>query len=110
MPPPEKVGPPHKLIFAKNSVRNTTLAVPDNKFYYEIVTRFWHPHLTKIYKFDYEARTQICIAEIESMPKKDVQVRFNTPEVDGQWMSASDFVKDDGSGMCIFFFLIPASC
>lgn len=37
-----------KMEFATNSVRNTTLATADDDPYYEIVTRFWHPHITKI--------------------------------------------------------------
>ncbi|KAI6157899.1 hypothetical protein BKA82DRAFT_4326128 [Pisolithus tinctorius] len=36
MPPPPKVEPPYKLTFATNSVQNTTFAVEDDKFYYEI--------------------------------------------------------------------------
>lgn len=99
MPAPPKVEPPHKLTFATNSVRNTTFAAEGDKFYYEIVTRFWHPHLTKINKYDYETRTVNCVAEIESLPKKEVKVRFNTPNAEGEWIRASDFVKIDGSGI-----------
>ncbi|KAG9316783.1 hypothetical protein JVU11DRAFT_2847 [Chiua virens] len=99
MPPPKKVDPPHKLVFATNSVRNTTFAVDNDKFCYEIVTRFWHPHLTKINKYDYENRVVTCVAEIESLPKKEVKVRFNTPDAEGEWMRASDFVRGDGTGV-----------
>jgi hypothetical protein len=99
MPPPKKVDPPHKLTFATNSVRNTTFAVDSDKFYYEILTRFWHPHLTKINKYDYENRVVTCVAEIESVPKKEVKVRFNTPDTEGEWMRASDFVKCDGGSV-----------
>ncbi|OJA20530.1 hypothetical protein AZE42_01588 [Rhizopogon vesiculosus] len=93
-----KPPPPRKLTFATNSVRNTTFAEENNKFYYEIVTRFWHPHLTKINKYDYEARVVNCVAEIEDQPKKDVRVRFNTPDAEGEWMRASDFIKNDSFG------------
>lgn len=101
MPPPKKVDPPHKLTFATNSVRNTTFALDNDKFYYEIVTRFWHPHLTKINKYDYENRVVTCVAEIESFPKKEVKVRFNTPDAEGEWIRASDFVKCDGGSVCV---------
>lgn len=94
-----KPPPPHKLTFATNSVRNTTFAEDNNKFYYEIVTRFWHPHLTKINKYDYEARVVNCVAEIEDQPEKDVKVRFNTPDAEGEWARACDFVKSDGTGI-----------
>lgn len=99
MPAPPKVEPPHKLTFATNSVWNTTFAAEGDKFYYEIVTRFWHPHLTKINQYDYEARVVNCVAEIESLPKKEVKVRFNMPNAEGEWIRASDFVKTDGSGI-----------
>ncbi|KIJ18561.1 hypothetical protein PAXINDRAFT_167155 [Paxillus involutus ATCC 200175] len=99
MPPPKKVDPPHKLTFATNSVRNTTFSLNNDKFYYEIVTRFWHPHLTKINKYDYEGRMVTCVAEIESLPKKEVKVRFNTPDAEGEWIRASDFVKCEGGSV-----------
>ncbi|KAG2366284.1 hypothetical protein BDR07DRAFT_1274839 [Suillus spraguei] len=92
-----KPPPPYKLNFATNSVRNTTFAEDNNKLYYEIVTRFWHPHLTKINKYDYEARVVNCVAEIEDQPEKDVKVRFNTPDAEGEWVRACDFVKNDGT-------------
>ncbi|KAH7911023.1 hypothetical protein BJ138DRAFT_36989 [Hygrophoropsis aurantiaca] len=95
----KKVDPPHKLTFATNSVRNTTFSIDNDKFYYEIVTRFWHPHLTKINKYDYEARVVTCVAEIESLPKKEVKVRFNTAEAEGEWLRASDFIKTEGSSV-----------
>lgn len=79
MPPPPKVEPPYKLTFATNSVQNTTFAVEDDKFYYEIITRF-------------------CVAEMESLPK-EAMVRFNTPGAEGEWIRASDLVKTDGSGV-----------
>lgn len=93
--------PPHRLVFATNSVRNTTFAVDNDEFYYEIVTRFWHPHLTKINKHDYENRVVTCVAEIESLPKKEVKVRFNTPDAEGEWMPASDFVRCDSAGVYV---------
>lgn len=94
-----KPPPPHKLTFATNSVRNTTFAEDNNKLYYEIVTRFWHPHLTKINKYDYEARVVNCVAEIEDQPEKDVKVRFNTPDAEGEWMRACDFIRNDGTAI-----------
>lgn len=101
MPPPQKkADPPHRLTFATNSVRNTTFSVDNDKFYYEIVTRSWHPHLTKINKHDYENRVVTCVAEIESLPDKEVKVRFNKPDGEGEWMRASDFVRSDGD-VCV---------
>lgn len=94
-----KPPPPHKLTFATNSVRNTTFAEDNNKFYYEIVTRFWHPHLTKINKYDYEARVVNCVAEIEDQPQKDVKVRFNTPDAEGEWARACDFIRTDSTAV-----------
>jgi len=108
MPPPKPAPPkPYSLTFAKNSIRNTTVSLPNDKFYYEIVTRFWHPHLTKINKFNMEDRQIICAAEIEAVPGQDVRVRFNTTDVtkvggmggEGEWMSASEFVKADADSI-----------
>ncbi|KAI6134637.1 hypothetical protein EV401DRAFT_2085463 [Pisolithus croceorrhizus] len=73
MPPP-KVEPPHKLAFATTNVWNTTFATEGGKFYNEIATHFWQPHLTRISKRDHEARVATCVAEIESLPKKEVKV------------------------------------
>lgn len=103
--PPKKVDPPHKLTFATNSVRNTTFSLGNDKFYYEIVTRFWHPHLTKINKYDYENRLVSCVAEIESIPKKEVKVRFNMPDAEGEWIRASDFIKPEGNNMCVQYLI-----
>ena len=33
---------------ATNSVRNNTFATADDDPYLEVVTRFWHPNITKI--------------------------------------------------------------
>ncbi|KAI6166066.1 hypothetical protein EDD17DRAFT_1550505, partial [Pisolithus thermaeus] len=92
MPPP-KVEPPHKLAFATTNVWNTTFATEGGKFYNEIATHFWQPHLTRISKRDHEARVATCVAEIESLPKKEVKVRINTPHAEGEWIRASDFIK-----------------
>ena len=52
MPPPPKPPPPHKLELTTNSLRNTAIATKDDNIHYEIVTRFWHPHITKINRCD----------------------------------------------------------
>ena len=55
-----KPDPTHILSFTTNSLRNTTASVDDDTLFYEIVTRFWHPHLTKIFKLD-----KVCIIPSE---------------------------------------------
>jgi len=93
MPPPAKPKPSHKLELTTNSLRNTTLSVGDDTIFYEIVTRFWHPHLTKINKTDMETREVFTVAEIEREPGKEPRVRFGGDK--GQWMSAAEFVHYD---------------
>jgi len=93
MPPPAKPKPPHKLELTCNSIRNTTLSVGNDSIYYEIVTRFWHPYLTKINKTDMETREVSTVAEIERAPGKEAKVRFGGDK--GEWVSAKDFVKYD---------------
>ncbi|KAL4246598.1 protein of unknown function DUF6593 [Abortiporus biennis] len=91
MPPPAKPKPPHKVELTTNSLRNTTLAANNDSIYYEVVTRFWHPNLTKINKTDMDTREVSTVAEIERFPGKEARVRFggeNAP-----WMTASEFVK-----------------
>lgn len=61
--------------------------------FYEIVTRFWHPHLTKINKTDMESREVYTVAEIEREPGKEPRIRFGGDK--GHWMSAAEFVKYD---------------
>ncbi|KAJ6476615.1 hypothetical protein DFH09DRAFT_1468566 [Mycena vulgaris] len=72
----EETAPrPMVMEFATNSVRNTTLATPDDDPYYEIVTRFWHPHLTKINKLDPGSRAMTTVCEIDSKGK-EAKIRF----------------------------------
>ncbi|CCM03894.1 uncharacterized protein FIBRA_06045 [Fibroporia radiculosa] len=91
MPPPPKPKPPHKMVLTANSLRNTTFSVGNDTFYYEVVTRFWHPNLTRIIKHDFETRELTPLAEIEGLQTKEPRVRFGGEK--GDWMSASDFVK-----------------
>ncbi|KAI0743663.1 hypothetical protein C8Q80DRAFT_855085 [Daedaleopsis nitida] len=94
MPPPAaKPKPPQKLEFTMNSLRNTTLSTGDDSLYFEIVTRFWHPNVTKINKFDMETRELVTVAEIEGLETREPRVRFGGDK--GQWMSAADFIKYD---------------
>ncbi|KAI0032152.1 hypothetical protein K488DRAFT_50537 [Vararia minispora EC-137] len=93
MPPPPKPEPPLEMFFTTNSLRNTTLAVDDDTAFFEIVTRFWHPRLTKIFKLDKEAREMTLVAEIERDPGKNPRVRFGGEH--GEWVSASEFLKWD---------------
>ncbi|CAL1706051.1 unnamed protein product [Somion occarium] len=93
MPPPAKPKPSHKLELTTNSLRNTTFAADDDTIYYEVVTRYWHPNLTKINKTDMETREVTVAAEIERPRGREPRVRFGGDK--GEWMSASDFVKFD---------------
>ncbi|KAI0074434.1 hypothetical protein K474DRAFT_1601482 [Panus rudis PR-1116 ss-1] len=93
MPPPAKPRPPHKLEMTTNSLRNTTLASDNDSIFYEVVTRFWHPHLTKINKTDMENRIVETVAEIEHLKGGQPRVRFGGEN--GQWIPAEEFVKYD---------------
>ncbi len=100
MPPPaSKPKPPQKLEFTMNSLRNTTLSTGDDSLYFEIVTRYWHPNLTKINKFDMESRELLTVAEIEGLQTRDPRVRFGGDK--GHWMTAGDFLKYDNEHMCV---------
>ncbi|KAJ7659876.1 hypothetical protein B0H17DRAFT_954536 [Mycena rosella] len=68
-------SPPMIMEFATNSVRNTTIATADDDPYYEIVTRFWHPHLTKINKLDPASRAMTTVCEINGKGK-EARIRF----------------------------------
>lgn len=95
MPPPPKVQPPQKLWFTMNSLRNTAISSPDDSVHYEIVTRFWHPHITKINRCDFENLLVEMVAEIERIPGRESRVRFGGDK--GEWISASEFVQfEDG--------------
>ena len=93
MPPPPKPPPPHRLELTTNSLRNTTMSAKNDTFHYEIVTRFWHPHLTKINKADMENLVVTTVAEIERIPGREPRVRFGGEK--GEWVLASDFVQFD---------------
>lgn len=94
MPPPKKVDPPHRMELATNSLRNTTISVDDDTIYYEIVTRFWHPHLTKIRKLNPETQEIVTVAELEREPGREPRVRFNIDkEEDTPWISAQEWLR-----------------
>ncbi|KAJ8488639.1 hypothetical protein ONZ51_g3447 [Trametes cubensis] len=91
--PAAKPKPPHKLEFTMNSLRNTTLSTEDDSMYFEIVTRFWHPNITKINKFDMETRELVTVAEIEGLQTREPRIRFGGEK--GQWVPATEFLKYD---------------
>jgi hypothetical protein len=86
--------------FATNSVRNTTLATANDDPCYEIVTRFWHPHLTKINKLDPASRALTTVCEIDNQGK-EAKIRFANErkkedyEKDplGEWVSSEAILK-----------------
>jgi hypothetical protein len=91
---PEKIAEGyHRMVFTTNSLRNTTVSVGDDSLYYEIVTRFWHPYLTKIFKLDTDTRELILVAEIEREPGKTVRVRFGGEN--SEWINEQDFMNWD---------------
>ena len=100
MPPSAKPKPPHRIELTANSLRNTTFATDDDSFYYEVVTRYWHPNLTKINKTDMETREVSVAAEIERIPGSEPRVRFGEK---GEWVSASQFVKFDHEKVYVSF-------
>lgn len=94
MPPPKKADPPHRMVLTANSLRNTTISVDDDALYYEIVTRFWHPTITKIRRLDTETSEMITVAEVEREPKREPRVRFNLDKDESaQWVPARDWLK-----------------
>lgn len=82
-----------RMVFTTNSLRNTTISVEDDSLYYEIVTRFWHPHLTKIFKLDVDTREMVLVAEIERVPGSNVRVRFGGEGA--EWIDELDFLSWD---------------
>lgn len=55
-----------KMWLTTNSVRNTTVSLSDDSAYYEIVTRYWEPALTKINKLLVDdGRRKVPIAQIQ---------------------------------------------
>ncbi|KIP09465.1 hypothetical protein PHLGIDRAFT_18640 [Phlebiopsis gigantea 11061_1 CR5-6] len=93
MPPPPKPPPPQRLELSTNSLRNTSIASKDDAVHYEIVTRFWHPHLTKINRCDFENLQVTTVAEIDRGSGDEPRVRFG--DKDEEWMSASKFMRYD---------------
>jgi len=92
MPPPKKVDPPHRMEFTTNSLKNTTISVDNDAMYYEIVTRNWHPHLTKIKKLDVDTQELETIAELEKEPGKEARLRFGE---EGEWIPANKWLVRD---------------
>ena len=103
MPPPPKPPPPHRLEVTKNSLRNTAIAVDDDSMHYEIVTRFWHPHLTKINRADFENLAVETVAEIERLPGREPRVRFGGDK--GEWIPVSQFIQFDEDKAYVVLFL-----
>lgn len=93
MPPPRKSEPPHLLEFATNSLRNTTISVDNDEHFYEVVTRFWHPDTTKIFKLDPDSREMNLVAEIDRLKSKQPRIRFGGEQ--GRWMEESEFLRWD---------------
>ncbi|KZV74115.1 hypothetical protein PENSPDRAFT_648314 [Peniophora sp. CONT] len=93
MPPPRKPEPTHILSFATNSLRNTTISVDDDTIFYEVVTRWWHPTVTKIFKLDKEARQMLIVGEIEREPGREPRVRVGGEH--GNWITLDEFVRWD---------------
>ncbi|THU79345.1 hypothetical protein K435DRAFT_768797 [Dendrothele bispora CBS 962.96] len=96
---PEEDGV-HKLVLTTNSVRNTTLASPDDKYYYEICTWFWHRNTTKINIHEHDTKLMRPVAEIEKLAAGRFKVRFKKNDQDfGDWISDIEFLKPDSDGV-----------
>jgi len=93
MAPKKNTGAYLRMVFTTNSLRNTIVSVEDDTLYYEIVTRFWQPHLTRISKLDADTREIVLVAEIERVPGSNVRVRFGGE--DAEWMNGLDFMSWD---------------
>ncbi|KAJ7657315.1 hypothetical protein DFH06DRAFT_991118 [Mycena polygramma] len=74
---------PMIMELATNSVRNTTFATADDDPYYEVVTRFWHPRVTKINKLDPATRIMTTVCEIDSKGK-EAKIRFAEESTKGE--------------------------
>ncbi|KAJ7457791.1 hypothetical protein FB451DRAFT_1274215 [Mycena latifolia] len=97
---------PMIMEFATNSVRNTTVATADDDPYYEVVTRFWHPNLTKINKLNPASRIMTTVCEIDNKGK-EAKIRFLNADKHGEkgekseksgltlgeWMSTESILK-----------------
>ena len=96
MAPKKDTGAYLRMVFTTNSLRNTTISVEDDTLYYEIVTHFWQPHLTKISKLDADTREMVLVAEIECVPGSTVRVRFGGGGEDaGEWINELEFMSWD---------------
>jgi len=95
MPPPKKVDPPVRMSFTTNSLRNTTISVDNDTLYYEIVTRFWHPTITKIRKLDIDSAELVTIAELEREPGKEPRLRFGKEDDNAEWIPVSTWLQRD---------------
>ena len=82
------------MVLTANSLRNTTVSVDNDALYYEIVTRFWHPTITKIRRLDNETQEIKTVAEIEREPRSEPRVRFGLDkDENAPWMPARDWLK-----------------
>ncbi|KAF7376414.1 hypothetical protein MSAN_00056900 [Mycena sanguinolenta] len=89
------------LELATNSVRNNTFAAAEDDPYFEVVTRFWHPNITKINKLDPNTAVMTTVCEID---KKEAKIRFlkqdekekypqDSPIGLGEWLSIETMLK-----------------
>jgi hypothetical protein len=73
-----------KMWLTTNSVRNTTLSLPDDSVYYEIVTRYWEPSITKVNRLivSNDDRQKVLVAQIrEPVSKRIIRLgRYGAPE------------------------------
>ncbi|KAJ6500170.1 hypothetical protein C8R47DRAFT_1257766 [Mycena vitilis] len=92
----EGISTPMIMELATNSVRNTTLATANDDPYYEVVTRFWHPHLTKIRKLDPASRKMTTLCEIDNTGN-NAKIRFaeraSANDSLGEWVSTEAILK-----------------
>ncbi|KAJ6479406.1 hypothetical protein C8R47DRAFT_1136710 [Mycena vitilis] len=100
-------GKPMIMELATNSVRNTTFATADDDPYYEVVTRYWHPRVTKINKLDPATRIMTTVCEIDSKGKeakirfaeegakgeKKLEHRLGANSTLGEWISSEEILK-----------------
>jgi len=96
----------HKLVLTTNSVRNTTFASPDDRYYYEVCTWFWHRNVTKINIHEHDTKLMRTVAEIEKLTAGRFRVRFKNGEQEfGNWISDIDFLKPDSDGVWVHVFI-----
>ena len=74
--------------------QSPSVSVEDDTLYYEIVTHFWQPRLTKISKLDPDTREMVLVAEIERVPGNIVRVRFGSADA-AEWINELDFMSWD---------------